>query len=149
MYPITLAIHNIVRWVVLILGILASVRAVSGWLGKRTWTEMDRKTGAYFGIALDVQLLLGLLLYFFFSPITTAALRNLGAAISNPEVRFFALVHALYMVVAVVLAHMGSAMSRRAATDPLKFRTAGLFYSLALVVILLGMPWMRPLFPAL
>jgi hypothetical protein len=149
MYPITLAIHNIVRWIVLILGVLAAARALSGWFGRRAWTETDRKTGAFFGMALDIQFLLGLLLYFLLSPITTAALRNFGAAMSNPVARFFALEHVLYMVIAIVLAHMGSALARRAASDQIKFRTASIFFSLSIVAILLGMPWMRPLFPGL
>ena len=149
MYPIILAIHNIVRWVVLILGVLAAGRALMGWLGKRAWTENDRKAGSFFGIAIDTQFLLGLLLYFFLSPLTTTALRDFGAAMSNPALRFFALEHVLYMVLALVLAHMGSVLARRAATDQIKFRTAGIFFSLSVVAILLGMPWMRPLFPGL
>jgi hypothetical protein len=149
MYPIILAIHNIVRWVVLLLGVLAAGRALMGWFGKRAWTETDRMTGSFFGIAIDIQFLLGLLLYFFLSPITTAALRDFGAAMSNPAMRFFALEHVLYMVVAIVLAHMGSALARRAASDQIKFRTASIFFSLSVVAILLGMPWMRPLLPGL
>ncbi len=149
MYPIILAVHNIVRWIVLILGLLAAGRAIMGWFVKRAWTETDRKTGSFFGMAIDIQFLLGLLLYFFFSPITTAALRNFGAAMSNPAARFFALVHVLYMVVAIILVHMGSAMARRAASDQIKIRTAAIFFSLSVVAILLGMPWMRPLLPGL
>jgi uncharacterized membrane protein len=42
MYPITLALHNLVRWIALILGILAAARAFSGWFGNRAWSEGDR-----------------------------------------------------------------------------------------------------------
>jgi len=149
MYPFVLAVHNIVRWVALILAILAVVRAFIGWLGKRDWTDRDRKIGVFFTSAMDVQLLLGLLLYFLLSPLTTAALRNFGAAMGNDVSRFFALEHALYMILAVVFAHLGSAFSKRADEPMKKHRTAAIWFGLSLIIILLGMPWMRPLLPGL
>jgi hypothetical protein len=36
MYAFILALHNIIRWIVLILGLLATGRAISGWSGKKT-----------------------------------------------------------------------------------------------------------------
>src|SRR5690606_24139022 len=103
----------------------------------------------FFVISLDLQLLLGLLLYVVLSPITTSGFRDLGAAMSNSGVRFFLVEHALTMVVAVVLGQIGRTMSRRATDDQTKARTAAIFYTLALVAILLGMPWFRPLLPAM
>ena len=66
LYTWTLSLHNILRWVVVVLALAAVVNAFWGWLGQRTWTERDRKLGTYFSIALDIQFLLGVLLYFFF-----------------------------------------------------------------------------------
>jgi hypothetical protein len=149
MYPIILAAHNILRWVVLILGAAAVVRALIGWFGKREWTDTDRKLGVFFTSSIDVQLLLGLLLYLFFSPITKEVFRDFGQMMSNPGLRFFGLEHAFYMVLAVVFAHLGSVYSKRAAETVSKFRAAAIWYGLALIVILLGMPWMRPLLPGL
>ena len=149
MYPILLAVHNIVRWVALILAILAAVRAFIGWFGKRDWTDRDRKIGVYFTSAMDTQLLLGLLLYIVFSPITKTVFQDFGAAMSNEGVRFFALEHAFYMIMAVVFAHLGSALSKRAGEPVKKHRTAAIWFGLSLIIILIGMPWMRPLLPGL
>jgi hypothetical protein len=74
MYTAVLALHSWLRWVVLLLGILAVVRGIAGASGRRRWTPADERAGLFFTIALDVQLLIGLLLYFVFSPITRAAL---------------------------------------------------------------------------
>ena len=148
MYPIILGLHNIVRWVALIMAIVASVGAFLGWFGKRQWSERDRKIGAFFGIAMDIQLLLGLLLYFVFSPLTRTALADLTAAMGVADLRFFALEHAFYMLLAVVFAHLGSILSRRAPDSKAKFQRAAIFFGLALLLILLGMPWMRPFFPS-
>jgi len=147
MYPIVLAIHNIVRWVVVIVGIIAVVRGLIGWFGKREWSSTDRTMGMLFTSAIDIQLLVGLILYVFLSPITKSMFQNLSQAMSNAGMRFFGLEHAFYMIIAVVLAHIGSALSKKASEPVAKHRAAAIWFGLALILILLGMPWMRPLLP--
>lgn len=147
MYTFVLAIHNIMRWVVVILAIVALVRAYWGWFGKRDWTPSDRKAGMFFSISLDVQLLLGLILYFGLSPITRSAIQNLGAAMSNADLRFFALEHFFIMVVAVILVHIGTITSRKAVETVSKHRRAAVWFTLAVLAIIFGMPWVRPLLP--
>lgn len=148
MYATVLAIHNILRWVVLIAGILAVGRALLGWFGKNPWSELDRRLGVIFTSSLDTQLLLGLLLYIFLSPITRGAFRDFGAAMAIPNMRFFAIEHIFYMLLAVVFGHLGSVFAKRAEEDKRHQRVA-IWFGLSLIVILVGMPWMRPLFPGL
>ena len=62
------------RWVVVILAVYALVRVYMGLFGKKEFTETDRKALSFFSIGMDIQLLLGLLLYFVLSPVTKAAL---------------------------------------------------------------------------
>lgn len=147
MYSAVLSIHNIIRWIALILGILAAVRAYLGWFGNREWTVKDRKIGSYFTIAMDVQLLLGLLLYIFLSPTTRTAFQDFGAAMQVGDLRFLVLEHPFYMVLAVVFAHLGSILSRKAEQTNAKFRRAAIWFSLSVLAVLLGMPWMSRLFP--
>ena len=147
MYEITLALHNLMRWVILIVGALAVLRAAIGYFGKHAWIPADPKIGSYFAIALDIQLLLGLLLYFVLSPITRTALQDFGAAMSVTDLRFYAIEHSLVMVLAVVFAHLGSALSKRAEKPPQKHRAALIWRTLALLAILFAIPWARPLFP--
>ena len=149
MYPFILAVHNIMRWVIVVLAIVALVRAYRGWLGKRAWSQSDRKSGMFFSVALDIQFLLGLILYFGLSPITRAAFSNISAAMQNLDARFFLFEHFFYMLIAVVLVHVGVAAARRAIEDPVKHRRVAIFFSLAVLAIILGMPWFRPLFPGL
>ena len=149
MYSFFLALHNIIRWAVLVLAILATVTAFLGWFGKRQWSERDRKIGSFFGIAMDIQLLLGLILYFVYSPLTRTALTDLGAAMGVKDLRFFAIEHVFYMVLAVVFAHLGSVLARRAPDSKAKFQRAAIFFGLALLLMLLGIPWTRPLIPGL
>ena len=42
MYTFVLATHNIVRWLVLIVGVIAVVMAFVGWFGKKSWGSGPR-----------------------------------------------------------------------------------------------------------
>jgi hypothetical protein len=147
MYDFLLFLHNVLRWVVMILAILAVVFSWIGWLGRREWLVRDQKIGTYFAISMDVQLLLGLILYFFFSPYALIAMLNQGLSfvVSQSEFRFFSMEHFFYMVVALVFAHLGSVLSKKAPDSLGKYRRAAIFYSLSLILILVGIPWWRPL----
>lgn len=147
MYPFVLTIHNIFRWLVLIFGIVAVVRAYIGWFGKKEWSDLDDKLGLGFTISIDVQFLLGLLLYFFLSPITTNAFANFSAAMADSGTRYFLVEHSLMMLVAIVVAHIGRSRSKKADTDVGKFKQAAIFYTIALLLILAAIPWFRPMLP--
>jgi hypothetical protein len=145
MYEFILAVHNILRWIVLILLVIALVRAFWGWFGKREWTPTDGKVGMFYSVSLDIQLLLGLILYFVLSPITRIAFSDFGAVMGNSDLRFFVLEHLLMMVLAVIFAHVGVATAKRVDDSQIKFRRTAIWFSLSLIVILVGMPWFRPL----
>ncbi|MEI2652496.1 MAG: hypothetical protein V9G12_10135 [Microthrixaceae bacterium] len=147
MYLFTLTAHNFMRWIIVLLAVYALVRIFMGVFGKREFTETDRKALSFYAIGMDIQLLLGLLLYFFLSPITTAAFGNFGAAMGNSAVRFFAVEHILLMVVAVVLAHLAGVMVKRATTSAAKFNRAAIWLTLSVLAVLAGIPWTQaPLF---
>ncbi len=144
MYNVVLVLHNWVRWVVLLFAVLALGRAYWGWLGKRAYAGVDRRLGMAFTSALDFQVLLGLLLYFFLSPLGIRAFFNSGLQQSGGL--YFALFHELLMVAGVGLAHMGSMLPRRVQDAAQKHPRAALFFTLSVVVILIAIPWSRPLF---
>ncbi len=141
MYPLLLALHNTMRWVVVVLALWALWQAWSGWLGKRDYTATDRRSALFFTISLDIQVVLGLILYFI-SPITTQAMSDMGAAMSaGGATRFYTVEHATMMIIAVVLAHVGSAIARRGTDAVKKHRSAAIWFTLAVLAVLAGIPW--------
>jgi len=151
MYLLTLALHSLLRWIVLAAGFVALGRAVAGARGRREWAPGDEKAGRWFVAALDAQLLLGLLLYLRLSPMTTSAFQDFGGAMGNAVLRFWAVEHIAGMVIALVLAHVGRVRIRRLTDAARRHRTAAIFFGLALVAILVTIPWpgvpaARPLF---
>ena len=136
-----LSFHNLLRWVVLVAALIAVVVAMSGWSGAKPAGATLRRYTIIFVIAIDIEFLVGLLLYFGASPIT----RNMSVAMSQQEPRFFAVEHTLLMFLAVVCAHVGGALSRKARTDRAKYRGAAITFALSLLLMLAGIPWWRPL----
>ena len=110
--------------------------------------KLDDQLGLFFTISMDIQLLLGLILYFFLSPITTSAFSNFAAAMANSDTRFYVAEHLLMMIVAVVLVHVGRIFAKRNTVPAKKHRVSAIFYLLALGAILLAIPWDRALFPS-
>lgn len=145
MYDIVLSLHNLVRWLVLAAAIFAVMRAISGWVGRSVWTPSSTVPGRVFTISLDVQFLLGILLYAVLSPVTRQAFADMASAMGQREIRFFVAEHTAFMVLALIVAHVGKVMAPKAATDTLKYRRAAIWYGVATLLILAGMPWWRPL----
>ena len=140
-----LAFHSLLRWLVLAAGLVALLGALSGWSGSKPAGATLRRFVLVFVIAIDVEFLVGLLLYFFASPTTHAALSDMSAAMSQKEPRFFAVEHTLMMLLAVVAAHLGGALSRKGRTDAAKYRGAAIAFAISLLLMLAGIPWWRPL----
>ncbi len=149
MYLTVLFAHNVLRWVALIALLLAFVNALLGWMQKRIWVPADRKLMTFAAIGVDIQVLLGVLLYFFFSPVTTTSFPNFRAALSFPEKRFFLLDHGLLMLLALAAVHFGSAQARKATDDRKKHQQVAIWFGITLLVVLIGTPWLRSLFPGL
>lgn len=151
MYTTVLLLHSWLRWPVLLFGLLAIVRAVAGGAARRPWLRLDDRIGLLFIISLDLQVLLGLVLYFVLSPITQTALDDFGRAMQVSALRYWAVEHVFGMVVGAFLAHRGRARVRAISDAGRKHKVAAVFFVLAMVAILASIPWpglpnARPLF---
>jgi hypothetical protein len=129
--------HSLLRWLVIAVAVLALLRGSA-----RRGGPLARA----FAVTLDVQVVLGLWLYWL-SPITNSALMNMGGAMQNRVVRFWAVEHATTMLVALVLAHIGVARGRKGKVG------AAVLIALALLAVLVATPWPglpygRPLLPS-
>lgn len=142
MYQVVLDIHSIVRWLVLLAALYALVTAYWGWASGR-WS---RPAGLAFTFVLDLQLLVGILLYIV-SPLTRGAMQNFSAAMKNSNLRFFAVEHEVLMLIAIIIAHIAAALGRGAASPRGKSAREAVGFSVAVIIILLAIPWGRPLFP--
>jgi hypothetical protein len=141
MYPNVLLLHSWIRWAVILLGLVATLRAISGAMSGRSWLPADARLSRIFVGVLDLQMLVGLVLYFALSPITKAALSDFGGAMGERTMRFWAVEHVFGMLAGVALAHVGVARASRTQDGALKHRRIATFFVLALIAILASVPW--------
>jgi hypothetical protein len=150
MYTVVLIFHYWLRWAALVAGVgaIATTAADRAEMSRTGRAEM---WGLALMIALDVQMLLGLLLYFVLSPFTTEAMNDFGAAMRNPALRFFAVEHIALMFAAVIVVHVGRVLARKARTPEQKRSRLLICFILATIAMLFAIPWPgmpsgRPLF---
>jgi hypothetical protein len=141
MYSAFLLIHSLLRWVVVIAGLVVLARAISGLTGRRDWRSADGASIKVFSIALDIQFLIGLLLYVWLSPFIRDAWADMAATMRNAPLRFFTVEHTAGMIIGIALAHVGKSKIGKAADAAHKHKLAAVFFGLAMVVILLSIPW--------
>src|SRR5262245_43636413 len=141
MYSSALWLHSIVRWAVLITGCVVWFRAIGGKTAKRPWTAKDDLWVMLFTTSLDLQMLIGLVLYIFLSQITRMGIQNLSAAMRIADARFFTVERLVGMILAIALAHIGRAKVRKASDDARKHRVAVIYFGIALILIVASIPW--------
>lgn len=146
MYTGFLHAHSGLRWLILILIVVSIALAFAGWIKKREWTKTDQTSSLFLMIFMDIQFLVGIVLYLFLSPMTKAAFNDFGAAMGNSALRFYAVEHILMMVIALALVHIGRAKTKKDIAPWKKHRAAAIFYTISLLVILAAIPWDRALF---
>jgi hypothetical protein len=151
MYELVVILHSWLRWVVLAAGLIAIARAMGGRSSGRPWLPADDSAGKWFVMAVDVQVLIGFILYLFLSPYTMSALSNMAAAMRDTTARYWAVEHLFGMIIGTALAHVGRVRIRKTHDLRRRHTLALIFFGLALVAILASIPWPfmptgRPLF---
>jgi len=138
---IVLTLHNILRWLVLLTGLLAVIGAIGGLSGRKPYTARDSRMNLFFMISCDIQLLLGLVL--FMTNGWWARIRDsgMGTVMKDSYNRFFTVEHAMIMIIAWILVHIGRSSVKKAATDTARHRKVLLFSGIALLLILISIPW--------
>jgi hypothetical protein len=112
-----LAVHGVVRYLVLIIGVAAAIAALLAWRSASPSVVDRRLAAAYTGI-LDLQVLLG---------VGLLVVRPFYGALMG---------HITMMVVAAIIAHLGSVFARRRAPArpgaPIRFTS--IVASLAIII---------------
>jgi hypothetical protein len=155
MYQGLLHLHNIGRWVIIILLLVALIKSISGLAGNKPFTSGDKKTGLFLMITAHIMLLIGLYQWFA-GPWGLQNIQSKGMkAIMHDNVfRFWAVEHITGMVIAIILITIGRGSAKKNISDRAKHRRSFWFYFIALIIIIATVPWpfrevARPLFPGM
>jgi len=140
MYSTILFLHSIFRWLVLFSLVYAIFRAYKGYKSKSNFSHLDNKVRHWTATIAHIQLTIGMLMYIK-SPIVKYFLTDFRNLISNWELTFFGLFHFVLMISAIVIITIGSAKAKRKKSDFEKFKTMLVYFSIALFIIFIAIPW--------
>lgn len=141
MYTGMLHLHSFGRWVVLVLLLIAIFKSLTA--GNRPFDKSDARLGLFLTIAADIMLLVGIYL-FFASPragYITLSNNETSEVMRNAILRFFAIEHQVGMIIAIALLHLGKVQGKKTLPDAAKHRRTAIFYIIALLIILVSIPW--------
>lgn len=132
MYSGLLHLHNVLRWVILILLLISLVQSF-------TKNGGIQKTSLWLLIAAHITLILGLFQYFNNEAVGFHMIENLGGfgnVMKDSFARFWVVEHITAMILAIVFITLARGKVKKQNLD-----TAKWFYLVALILILAAVPW--------
>ena len=153
MYNGLLYLHSLMRWIILLLLVIAILRHLSGMMSKRLVNAADKRIDLFLMISAHITLVIGLYQWIVGGYGLKSIMNNgFGVVMKNNILRFWAVEHIFGMLVAIAFITIGRGAVKRAA-GPGAHKKAFWFFLLALLVILATVPWPfragigRPWFP--
>ncbi len=137
---VVLLLHSWLRWLVVLALAgrtgLAGVRLAQG----APFEKIDRATSGITMGLVHTEILIGLLMYGL-SPLVRVAMSDMGAAMKDPTLRFFAVEHSTIMVIAAVVVTAAMVFARRAADDRRRHLITLVGFGLTLLLVVAMIPW--------
>lgn len=127
MYGILMQAHSGWRYLVLLALVIVLAKYLIGWLGSQQWSDLDRRIGAYTTIVIDIQLLIGLILWGW-----GAGIGLLGAVPART------IEHPITMIIAIGVMHIGWSRTKKAQPAN-RFRIGALTFIGVTVLVVLGL----------
>lgn len=134
-YIVLLHSHSVLRWVALILLIVAIFNALSS-RGSNSYLKKDKMINLFSMISLHTQLLIGLFLYF-----KSPKVEFSKGWMADAGTRFHGMEHLVGMILAIVLITIGRKKAEKALSNNLKHSTIIKWYTIGLILILAFIPW--------
>ncbi|HCY46061.1 MAG TPA: cytochrome B [Flavobacteriales bacterium] len=141
-YNILKHTHGGLRWLLMIVMIVAIFKFFTGWSKNRVFEASDKKLALIALILVHLQLVFGLILYFL-SPYPQMLAQNAKEVMANGELRFFAVEHLIGMLVAIALITVGYSRAKKLKHDFKKFKVLLITYLLSFLLIMALIPWDR------
>lgn len=139
-FELVLSLHSILRWGVVLSGLAVLQQGLAGLMAGGELGQLGKRVQLLFLICIDLQFTLGLVLWAI-SPTVDTARVDMGAAMKDPNLRYFAVEHGALMVLAVFVVHVGRIAVKRAGSARAGHLRTAIYAGVALLLILLRTPW--------
>lgn len=140
MYQTITFLHSTFRWLVLLSLLYSIFRAYKGYFSDKEFSKTDNSVRHWTATIAHIQLVLGITLYSQ-SPIIKYFWTHFSEAKESFDLLFFGLIHISLMLFSIILITIGSSISKRKPTDKEKFKTMLIYFTIALLIIFIAIPW--------
>ena len=138
MYTVLLSLHNLTRWIALILLISIIFKSYIGWKRKQEYSSLDNNLRISTVSTLHIQALFGLCLYYL-SPVVKYFWSDFGNAVKLREIRFFGMEHITVMLIAIIILSIGNIKVKK--EKETKFKKQFIWFGSTLLLIISSIPW--------
>lgn len=149
-----LHLHNLLRWVILLLLIVAIIKSFAGMSGNKPFTKGDKTLGLILMTSAHITFLVGVYQWLWGRyGLLTQSIPEGTSIMGDKFYRFFLVEHPVAMIIAIALITVGRGQSKKPLADKVKHKKTFWFYFIALIFILAAVPWpfrevvARPWFP--
>ena len=135
-------IHSGWAYLVLVVLVLATFNALIKYFGDKEFDAKDFRISLFALIAMHIQLLLGIVLFFtkdYFG--TISEMGGMSELMKNDSLRDKVIEHPLMMIIAIALLTIGYSKHKKKLVSRPKFKMLAIFYTLALILVLAKIPW--------
>jgi hypothetical protein len=135
MYQGLLVTHSYLRYIILLMLVIVIIVSLVGVMNKSPFTRRDDKLSLFLFICAHTQLLIGIMLYFVSYGGGHRVQFN-AQTMKEAALRYFAVEHALMMIIAIALITIARVSSKKTAVDQIKHKRMLIYNALALVLII-------------
>jgi uncharacterized membrane protein len=133
MYNVLLHTHSSLRYLVLLLLVVVTIKSLLGWLRKQTFSKMDDRLSLGLLIVTHLQFLAGLFLYFV-SPFVQFS----GTTMKDHTTRYWTVEHGFMMLIAIALITVARVTHKKLMTDEAKHKRLFILNTAALLIIVIA-----------
>lgn len=134
LYSFLLHSHSMMRYVALLLLVMAVVISLLGVIRKTSFNGPDLKIPLWAMVAFHVQVLFGFVLY-----VISPKVQFSGEMMKSDQLRFYTVEHILLMLISVIFITIGYVQAKKKMEQGHK--KILVFYAIALLLVLIAIPW--------
>jgi len=134
-----LYIHSILRYFILFFAAVVVVQTLMGMLRKTEFKKGNRLTALFLLIFCDLQLVLGLLLYYY-KLVDSGVMKSVNV-MKDTYARFYAVEHSVSMILAIVLVHVCYTTAKKNMDADRKFKRMFWCSLIAFGLFMAMIPW--------
>jgi uncharacterized membrane protein (DUF485 family) len=140
MYNVILSLHHYIAFAAVFFLAFATINGIIGSNSGKVFEDFHRKINVFALISTHTMFLLGVILLIV-SPLAETAFADMALTMKNAVLRKAVIEHPTTNIIAVVLATIGNAKSKKAIGNGKRFKVTMIYFGLALILILSRMPW--------